>query len=87
MRDVLEREMSASIQFFILMLIALVGAFFWMLPGGGSDGEFAEAINLTEAWKNVSPYVSSVLLIFVALSVLRLAAVYLAHSLLKKGAK
>jgi hypothetical protein len=86
MRDVLEREISASIQFFIIMLFALVVAFFWMLPGGG-NGEYAVAINMTEAWKNVAPYVNSVLLIFVALSVLRLAAIFLAHSFFRKGAK
>jgi hypothetical protein len=86
MRGVLEREISASIQFFLIMLFALIAAFFWMLPGGG-NGEYAVAINLTEAWKDVAPYVNSVLLIFVALSVIRLAAIFLAHSFLKKGAK
>ena len=86
MSKVLKREISASIQFFVIMLFALVTAFFWELPGGG-DGKYAEAINLPEAWKNVAPYVNSALLIFAALSVLRVAAIFLTHSLIRKGAK
>ena len=86
MKDGLRREISASIQFFLILLLALVVAFFWELPRGGSGG-VVEAINLKEAWKNFAPYVNSVLLIFGALSVVRLAAIFLARSSLKKDVK
>jgi len=76
MRKELKRELSFSVQYFVMVLVALVVAFFGMLPGSGS-GEFADAINLNEAWKNVDPYVKSVLLIFSALCVVRLLAVSL----------
>jgi len=84
MLGVLKRELYISVQFLLIVLVALISAFFGMLPGGG-DGEFAEAINISEAWKNVDPYVKSVLSIFSVLSVLRLAVIFLTHSLKKRA--
>jgi threonine/homoserine/homoserine lactone efflux protein len=86
MKDKIEREISATVQFFIILIIAIVLAFFWMLPSGGS-GEFANAINLKEAWKNIAPYVNGVLLVFGGLSILRLALVYLAQKFITKYMK
>ncbi len=83
MTRILKRELYVSVQFLLIILVALVAAFFGMLPGGG-DGEFAVAINISEAWKNVDPYVKSVLSIFCVLSVLRLAVIYLVYSLRKR---
>ena len=83
MVSVLKREFYVSVQFLLIVLVALIVAFFGMLPGGG-DGESVEAINISEAWENVDPYVKSVLLIFSVLSVLRLAVISLAHSLKKR---
>jgi hypothetical protein len=82
MAGILQREFYVSVQFLILVFVALVAAFFRMLPDGG-DGEFVVAINISEAWKNEEPYVKSVLIIFSVLSVLRLAIVFLVHSLKK----
>ena len=75
----MKREFYVSVQFLLIAFVALVVAFFWMLPGGGG-GEYDVQINISEAWRNISPYVNSVLLIFCALSVLRLAVIFLAHS-------
>jgi hypothetical protein len=83
MVSVLKRELYVSVQFLLIVFVALVVAFFGMLPGGGG-GELVEAINISEAWKNVNPYVQSVLLIFGVLSVLRLAVIFLAHSSKKR---
>jgi len=75
MRDVkreLWRELFAFLQYLVLLLAALFGAFMWLTtPGDGS------AINIKEAWKNEWPYIQCVVFVFVTLSVLRLAAVYL----------
>ncbi len=79
MRKELKRELSLSIQYFVMVFVALVAAFFGMLPGSG-DGEIADAINLKEAWRNVDPYVKSVLLIFSALSVIRFLVASLVYS-------
>jgi hypothetical protein len=83
MADVLRREFYVSVQFLLLLLIALVAAFFGALPGG-RGGEFVQAINLSEAWKNVAPYVESVLIIFGVLCVLRLAIIFIVHSLIRR---
>ena len=83
MASILKREFYVSVQFLLIALIALVVAFFGMLPGGG-DGEFAIAVNISEAWKNIDPYVKSVLLIFSVLIVLRLAIIFLVHSFKKR---
>ncbi len=80
MASILKREFYVSVQFLLIVLVALVAAFFVMLPGGG-DGEFAVAINIAEAWKNIDHYVKSVLSIFCVLSVLRLTVIFLVHSL------
>ena len=79
MKTELKRELSLSIQYFVMVLVALVAAFFGMLPDS-RDGEFVVHINLKEAWRNVDPYVKSVLLIFSALSVVRFLVVSLVHS-------
>lgn len=79
----LKRELFVSVQFLLIVFVALVVAFFGMLPGGG-DGEFAVTVNISEAWKNIDPYVKSVLLTFSVLSVLRLAVISLAHSFKKR---
>jgi hypothetical protein len=84
MASILKRELYVSVQFLLIVLVALVAAFFGMLPGGG-DGEFAEAVNISEAWKNVDPYVKSVLSIFCVLSVLRLTVISLVHSLKRRA--
>ena len=84
MGSILKREFYVSVQFFLIVSLALIAAFFGMLPSGG-DGEFAEGINISEAWKNVDPYVKSVLTIFSVLSVLRLAAIFLVHSLKRRA--
>ncbi len=83
MASILQRELYVSVQFLLIVLVALIVAFFGMLPGSG-DGELAEAINMSEAWKNLDPYVKSVLSIFSVLSVLRLAVIFLVHSLKKR---
>ena len=83
MTSILKRELYVSVQFLLIVLVALVAAFFGVLPGGG-DGEFAVAINISEAWKNVDSYVKSVLTIFCGLSALRLAVIFLVHSLKKR---
>jgi hypothetical protein len=44
----LKRELSLSLQYFVMVIVALVAAFFGMLPGSG-DGEYVVAINLNEA--------------------------------------
>jgi hypothetical protein len=77
----LRREFYISLQYLLMVLVALIVAFFWMLPGGGV---FAEAINLKEAWKNVDPFVKSVLLAFSVLCVLRLALISLVQSFKKR---
>ncbi len=79
MRKELKRELSLSIQYFVMVFVAFVAAFLGMLPGSG-DGPLANAINLNEAWRNVDPYVKSVLLIFSALSMARFLVVSLVHS-------
>ena len=79
MTQELKREFSLSLQYFLLVLVAFVAAFFGMLPDAG-DGTH---INLKEAWRNVDPYVKSVLLIFSALCVARFFVVYLLHSVKK----
>ena len=84
MASILKRELFISAQFLLIAWVALLAAFFGMLPGGGG-GEFAEAVNISEAWKNVDPYVKTVLTIFGVLSVLRLAAIFLVHSLKKRA--
>ena len=84
MSSVLKREFYVSVQFLLIVSAALMAAFFGTLPGGG-DGELAEAINISEAWKNVDPYVKSVLSIFSVLSLLRLSAIFLVHSLRKRA--
>jgi hypothetical protein len=82
MARILKREFYVTLQFLLIALVAVIAAFFGMMPGGG-DGEFAEAVNISEAWKNVAPYVKSFLSIFAMLSVLRLATIILVHSLKK----
>ncbi len=79
MASVLRREVYVSVQFLLMVLVALIAAFFGMLPGGGG-GEYAEAINLKEAWRNVDSYVKSVLLVFSVLCVLRLSLIFLVQS-------
>ena len=83
MASVLKRELFVSVQFLLIVHIALIAAFVGMLPGGG-DGELAVTVNVSEAWKNIDPYVKSVLLTFSVLSVLRLAVIFLAHSIEKR---
>ena len=83
MTDILKRELYISIQFLLIAFVALIVAFFGMLPGGG-DGEFPVAINISEACKNVAPYVRLVLLTFGVLSILRLAAIFLVHSIRRR---
>ncbi len=79
MRKELKRELSLSIQYFVMVFIASVAAFLGMLPGSG-DGELAVTINLKEAWRNIDPYVKSVLIIFSMLSGVRFLVVSLVHS-------
>jgi hypothetical protein len=75
----LEREITISIQFCLLLFFALVGAWVWGLPNA--------PINLKEAWRNFAPYINSVILIFIILSVLRLGAIYLLNFLLTRIVK
>jgi hypothetical protein len=76
----LKREFLLSLQYFLMVLVALVAAFFGVLVPVSSGGETVVAINVAEAWKNVDPYVKSVLLIFSALSVVRFLVVFLLYS-------
>lgn len=81
----LKREVVVLIQYLVLLFVAQVAAFLWMLSNalGGSEiegEELAEAININEAWKNVDGYVWAVLLFFGALGVVRLLTIFLAKS-------
>ena len=79
MASILKREFYTSVQFLLMVFVALVVAFCWTLAGR-TEGEYAVAINSSEAWRNEAPYVNSVLLIFSTLIVVRLAVIFLAHS-------
>jgi len=79
MASILKREFYTGVQFLLMVFVALVVAFFWTLAGH-TEGEYAVAINISEAWRNEAPYVNSVLLIFSTLIVVRLAVIFLAHS-------
>ena len=69
----LKRELSLSIQYFLMAFIALIAPYLKWVFG-------SEAINLTEAWKNIDPYLKTVLLIFLAMCVVRLLAVFILRS-------
>jgi len=71
MRNEVKRELFIGLQYFIILLVAVGVAFFAMLPSGG-NGEYSQAINIHEAWKDIEPYVYQVLLAFTVLSVARL---------------
>ncbi len=84
MRKEMKRELSFSIQYFVIVLAAFVIAFFKIISDSYSeDGEIADAINFSVAWGNVDPYVKSVLLIFCALSIIRFCIVFLMHAFRK----
>ena len=78
MRNEVKRELRIGAQYFVILLVAVVVAFFAMLPSGG-NGEVAQAINLNEAWKNIEPYVYQVLLAFTVLSVARFGIVSIVY--------
>lgn len=83
----LKREVAVLIQYLALLSVAQIAAFFWMLPSGFGEsqgGELAVMINIGEAWKNVDPYVWSVLLIFGVLGLVRLLTIFLANSVRAK---
>lgn len=83
MAEHMRREVSTWIQYATITLLAAVLTFVYGLPGGKQEGQYAEAINLQEAWRNYAPVVRSWLLIFLLLSTLRLVIVYVLHKKLK----
>ena len=87
MASILKREIYVSIQFLLIVVVAVVVGFFRLVtgyePGGGED--VAAHINISEMWANEAPYVRSILLIFSVLTVLRLAVIYLVHSVRKRA--
>ncbi|HEY0101002.1 MAG TPA: hypothetical protein VGB76_18900 [Pyrinomonadaceae bacterium] len=76
----LQREFVSAVQYFLMVLVALVAAFFGVFVPASTGGETVSAINIGEAWKNIDPYVKSVLFIFSSLSVVRFLFVFLLYS-------
>jgi hypothetical protein len=87
MASILKREIYVSVQFLLIVLAAVVVGFFRLVtayvPGEGEDS--AVHINISEMWANEAPYVRSILLIFCVLTVLRMAVIFLVHSVRNRG--
>ncbi|HEX7317072.1 MAG TPA: hypothetical protein VF297_24450 [Pyrinomonadaceae bacterium] len=79
MSEKIRWEVGAWVQYAALTLVAGVLTFWGALPGGRQTGEYAEAVNIGEAWKNYAPVLRSWLLIFLLLTAARLAVVYLIY--------
>ncbi|HYO62240.1 MAG TPA: hypothetical protein VER08_01145 [Pyrinomonadaceae bacterium] len=77
MSKLIKRELWLAAQFFAFAAVACVGAF---LDEFG-PAEPGTHVNLAEAWRNVSRFVGSVLLIFAALAAARMALVLAASKL------
>ena len=87
MASILKLEIYVSIQFLLIVVVAVMAGFFRLTvgytPGRGED--VAVHINMFEMWANEAPYVRSILLIFGVLTVLRLAVIFLVHSTRNRG--
>jgi hypothetical protein len=80
MREYVKRELFVAVQYFVILILTVVLAFNVEMSQYSGDGSH---INMSEAWKNVEPYVRQVLLVFAVLSTLRFAVVsaafYIGH--------
>lgn len=85
MKVQVKREVIIGLQYLVMLLLALVVAFFAELPSGGSgDGELILAISLMEEWSNVAPYAYQVLAAFAALGAARLAIIIMVYGYLNR---
>jgi uncharacterized membrane protein len=66
-------------QYFVIALIAGVGAFVTSLPSEAHDGEIAVAVNIHEAWINYKPVLCSWLIGFAFLAFIKFLIFYSTH--------
>jgi uncharacterized BrkB/YihY/UPF0761 family membrane protein len=74
-RNFFRRELSTLAQYLVIALAAGVGAFVWE-TSPVIQGQYANAINIGEAWRNFKPVLYSWFCAFTVFSLLRLLVVF-----------